>query len=159
MGAHGKAPRKGEKRNICENRKARHDYDLSEFTETGLVLLGSEVKSLRAGEAHLNEAWVGFEGRKMFLFKAHIAPFPQANQFNHEPDRPRPLLLHEHEIEHFREIVREKGLTLVALRLYFDGAKVKLEMAVGRGKKQHDKRHTLRAQEDRKEIARALNRG
>ncbi len=157
MGDKSGASRKEARRNICENRKARHEFDLSEFTEAGLVLRGSEVKSLRAGEAHLNEAWVGFEGGKMYLFKAHIAPFPQANQFNHEPDRPRPLLLHAHEVAHFREVTREKGLTLVPLRLYFDGARVKLELAVGRGRKDYDKRQALRAKEDRREIRKALS--
>ena len=151
--------RKGTRRLICENRKGRHDYDLEQFTEAGLILMGSEVKSVRSGNAHLNEAWVGFEGRRAFLFKAHIAPYPQATHVNHEPDRPRPLLLKAEELEKLRQTVREKGLTLVPLKLYFDGPWVKLEFAVGKGRKHHDKRDSLREKEDRKEISRAMSRG
>lgn len=150
--------RKGTLRVICENRRARHEYELSEFTEAGLILVGSEVKALRAGTAHLNDAWVGFEGYKPILFKAHIGPFPQANQFNHEPDRPRPLLLKAEEIEKLRQSVRERGLTLVPIKLYFDGPWIKLTFAVGRGRNEHDKRQNLREKEDRREIQRALHR-
>jgi SsrA-binding protein len=150
--------RRGDRRIICENRRARHEYDLDDFTEAGLVLLGSEVKSLRAGTAHLDEAWVGFEGLKPILYKAHIAPFPQAGPFNHEPDRPRPLLMSAEQIAHFREVVREKGLTLVPLRLLLNGPWIKLEFAVGKGRKQHDKRNALREREDKREIAAAVRR-
>ncbi|MSQ01872.1 MAG: SsrA-binding protein SmpB [Myxococcales bacterium] len=151
--------RKGERRNICENRRARHDYELEGHTEAGLMLMGSEVKSLRRGEAHLQDAWVGFENGKPFLMKAHIAPYQQATHLCHEPDRPRPLLLHWQECARLRQAVKEKGLTLVPLRLYFDGPWAKLEFAVGKGRKHHDKRDSLRELEDRKEIARAMNRG
>ena len=150
--------KKGQIRVICENRRARHEYDLEEFTVAGLILVGSEVKSLRAGTAHLNDAWVGFEGHKPIHYKSHIAPFPQANQFNHEPDRPRPLLLSAVQIERLRQVVREKGLTLVPLKIMFDGPWAKLEFAIGRGRKQRDKRDSVREKEDKREIARVVHR-
>jgi SsrA-binding protein len=150
--------RKGERRVICENRRAAHDYDLGDEYVAGIVLRGTEVKALRAGTAHLNEAWVGFEGTRPALFKAHIGPFPQAGPFNHEADRPRLLLLAAAEIARLRELVREKGLTLVPLRLYFEGPWAKLAFAPGKGRKQHDKRQSLREKDDRREIAEALRR-
>lgn len=153
------AARKAERRNICENRRARHDYELGDVLVAGMVLMGSEVKSLRNGEAHLSEAWVGFEGGKLCLLKAHIAPYKQATHICHEADRARPLLVHAHEVARLREAVRERGLTLVPLRLYFEGPWAKLEFALGKGRKQHDKRDSMRELEDRKEIARAMNRG
>ena len=124
-----------------------------------MVLLGSEVKSLRARQAHLEEAWVGFHEGKLCLLDAHIAPFPQANRNNHAPDRARPLLLSSSELEKLRHALREKGLTLVPLEMYFDGPWAKLTIALGRGRKLHDKRQELRAKEDRKEAARAMRRG
>jgi SsrA-binding protein len=150
--------RKGQHRVICENRRARHEYELDEVTEAGLILLGSEVKALRSGTAHLNDAWVGFEGQKPMLYKCHIGPFPQANQFNHEAERPRPLLLKATEVARLRTLVREKGLTLVPLKLYFDGPWAKLTFAIGRGRKNHDKRTNIREREDRQEIRRVMGR-
>ncbi len=150
--------RKGERRIICDNRRARHEYELESHTEAGLVLMGSEVKSLRKGNAHLSDAWVGFENGKAILFKAHIAPYAQATHVCHEPDRPRPILLHAEQVARMSQAVRERGLTLVPLKLYFDGPWVKLEFAVGRGRKEHDKREALREREDRIEIARAYHR-
>lgn len=154
MGAH-----KGDRRLICENRRARYDYELTDHVEAGLILMGSEVKSLRRGEAHLSEAWVGFENGRPFLMQAHVAPYKQATHVCHEPDRPRPLLLHATEAERLRQIVKERGLTLVPLKLFFDGPWAKLEFAVGKGRKHHDKRDALREREDRQEIARAMRRG
>lgn len=151
--------RKGDRRLICENRRARHDYELGLHVEAGLILMGSEVKALRRGDAHLNEAWVGFEGGRPFLMQAHVAPYKEATHVCHEADRPRPLLLHGHEVERLRQIVKERGLTLVPLKLFFDGPWAKLEFAVGKGRKLHDKRDALREREDRQEIARAMRRG
>jgi SsrA-binding protein len=148
--------RKGERRIICENRRARWEFELSDHLEAGLVLMGSEVKSLRQRNAHLSEAWVGFEHGKPVLMKAHVTPYLQATHFCHEPDRPRPLLLHKNEVEFLREAVREKGLTIVPLALLIDGPWIKLQIAVGRGRKSHDKRHALREADDRREMARAL---
>lgn len=150
------APPKTDRRNVCQNRKARHEYDLSDFLEVGIMLLGSEVKSLRQGKASLDEAWVKVDARGATLMDAHIAPYVQANQFNHDPVRPRPLLLNQHEIDKLRQKVREKGLTVVPIQLYFKGPWCKLEIAVGRGRQQHDKRHALREQQDKREAQRAL---
>lgn len=148
-----------QRRNVCQNRKARHEFELFDTFEAGMVLLGSEVKSLRNGKANLDDAWVGFDtAARPVLMNAHIAPYEQANRQNHEPTRPRPLLLEWEEIEKLRQKVREKGLTLVPLQLYFLGPWCKLEFALGRGRKLHDKRHALREKEDRKETQRALRR-
>lgn len=147
---------KGKIRVICENRRARFDYELLEDFEAGLVLLGPEVKSLRKGDAHLNDAWVGFEGNHLVLFKAHIAPYEQANRENHDPLRPRPLLLHREELKKLRNRVRERGLTLIPTKIYFDGPWAKVSFSVGRGRKEHDKRHAIREREDRREVQRAI---
>lgn len=148
-----------QRRNVCQNRKARHEFELFDTFEAGMVLLGSEVKSLRNGKANLDEAWVGFDtAARPVLMGAHIAPYEQANRQNHEPTRPRPLLLEWAEIDKLRQKVREKGLTLVPLQLYFLGPWCKLEFALARGRKLHDKRHALREKEDRKETQRALRR-
>lgn len=153
------AAEKSKRRVVCVNRRAHHQYALEDRFEAGLVLLGSEVKSLRAGEATLEDAWVGFELGCAMLMGAHIAPYPQANRQNHEPTRPRKLLLHKGEEEKLRQRTRERGLTIVPLQLYFDGAWCKLSLAVGKGKKLHDKRQELKAREDRKEVARATRGG
>ncbi len=149
--------RKGERRIVCENRRARFEFDLSDHLEAGLVLMGSEVKSVRNRNAHLSEAWVGFENNRPVLMKAHIAPYLQATHICHEPDRPRPLLLHAAEVELLREAVRERGLTIVPLALLLDGPWIKLQIAIGRGRKLHDKRHALREADDKREMARALS--
>lgn len=150
-------PTPRERRNVCQNRRARFEFELFETFEAGLILWGSEVKSLRAGKGTLEDAWVGFDdaGRPV-LMGAHIAPYPQANRENHEPTRPRPMLMHTEEIRRLRQRVKEKGLTLVPLQMYFQGPWVKVEFAVGRGKKLHDKRHTIREREDTREAQRAI---
>lgn len=149
--------RKTERRLITHNRRARFDFELEEHLEAGLVLLGSEVKSLRAGKCTLEEAYIAFdEAGRLVLLNCHIAPYPQANRQNHEPLRPRPLLVHAAERVRLRQRVKEKGLTIVPVQMYFQGARVKLEIALGRGKKHHDKRASLREADDRREIARAL---
>jgi SsrA-binding protein len=153
------ATEKSKRRVVCANRRAHYQFALEEHYDAGLVLLGSEVKSLRAGEATLEDAWVGFEHGCAMLMGAHIAPYPQANRQNHEPTRPRKLLLHKSEEEKLRQRVRERGLTIVPLQLYFEGAWCKLSLAVGRGKKLHDKRQALKAREDRKEVQRATRGG
>ena len=146
-----------EHRNVCQNRRARFEYELFETFEAGLILLGPEVKSLRQGKGTLEDAWVGFDDRaRPVLMGAHIAPYAQANRENHEPLRPRPMLMHREEIRRLRQRVKEKGLTLVPLQMYFEGPWVKLEFAVGRGKKLHDKRHSIREREDTREAQRAI---
>jgi SsrA-binding protein len=141
---------------ICENRKARHEYEILETVEAGIALTGSEVKSLRNGKGNLNEAYVRFEGGEAWLTDAHIPPYAEANRNNHEPKRSRKLLLGRGEIERWSSRVSEKGLTAVPLRMYFKGPWVKLELALGRGKKLHDKRQALKEADDRREMDRAL---
>jgi SsrA-binding protein len=146
-----------ERRNVAQNRKARHEFEILETFEAGLLLVGSEVKSLRQGKSSIDEAYVGFDptGRAV-LFDAHIPPYVEANRNNHEPTRPRPLLLHALEVKRLRQTVKEKGLTLVPLQLYFKGPYCKLEFALGRGRKLHDKRQAMREADDRRETQRAL---
>ena len=120
------------------------------------MLTGSEVKSMRAGKVALDEAWVEFQKGVPVLMGAHIAIFLQANRYNHEPTRPRPLLLHKAESEKLHQLVKEKGVTLVPLELYFKGTWIKLAFAVGRGRKLHDKRHALREKDDKREVQREL---
>ncbi|MFN7146192.1 MAG: SsrA-binding protein SmpB [Myxococcota bacterium] len=150
-------PTPRERRNVCLNRRARFEFELFETYEAGLMLLGSEVKSLRQGKGTLEDAWVGFgdDGRPV-LMGAHIAPYPQANQQNHEPTRPRPMLMNREEIRRLKQRVKEKGLTLVPTQMYFQGPWIKVEFAVGRGKKLHDKRHSIREREDTREAQRAV---
>ena len=148
---------KDARRNVCLNRKARYEYELEDRHEAGLVLTGSEVKSLRGGGGNLDDAWVGFDGRgRAMLYDAHIAPYVQANRQNHEPRRPRPLLLHGIEVERLHQKVKERGYTLVPLQLYFKGAWCKVEFALGKGRKRHDKRQAEREHEDRREMRRAM---
>jgi SsrA-binding protein len=150
-------PTPRDRRNVCLNRRARFEFELFEIYEAGLMLLGSEVKSLRGGKGNMEDAWVGFDDRgRPMLMGAHIAPYPQANIQNHEPTRPRPMLMHWEEIRRLKARVKEKGLTLVPMQMYFQGPWVKVEFAVGRGKKLHDKRQTIREREDTREAQRAI---
>jgi len=136
------------------NRKASHQYEVLECFETGMVLVGSEVKSIRAGNISLSESWVDIsEKGELWLVGAHVNEYSQANQFNHIPARRRKLLAHKHEIEKMQKAVETKGLTLVPLKLYFKKRKAKLEIAICRGKKHHDKRQDLIAKDDAKRIS------
>lgn len=141
---------------IAENRKARHEYDILDRFEAGLVLVGSEVKSLRGGKGNIAESFVKFVRDEAFLVNAHIATYPQAHQFNHEPRRARKLLMKRVELDKLAEKVQQKGLTIVPLKLFFKGAWVKLELGLARGRKLHDKRHALKARQDKREMDRAL---
>lgn len=143
---------------IAENRKARHEYDILDKVEAGLVLVGSEVKSLRGGKGNIAEAFVKFVGDEAFLVDAHIATYAHAHQFNHEPRRQRKLLMKRPELDRLHEKVQQKGLTVVPLRLLFKGAWVKVELGLARGRKLHDKRHALKARQDKREMDRALRR-
>lgn len=144
------------RRNVCVNRKARHEFELGESFEAGIVLVGSETKSLRAGKGNLDDAWVRVEGGEAWLMGAHIGPYPQAGQFNHEATRPRKLLLHNSEIARLQQRIRERGLAVIPLQMYFKGPWCKVEIAVGRGKKLHDKREALKEAQDKREVARAM---
>jgi len=141
---------------IASNRKAFHDYFVLQKFEAGIALTGTEVKSLREGRANLKDSYVGFEHGEAFLLGAHISPYAHGNRENHDPERPRKLLLHRREIERIRVQVVEKGLTVVPLRLYFKAGRVKAEIAVVRGKKQYDKRESEKRREAEREAAAAM---
>jgi len=145
----------GEK-NICVNRQARFNYFIDEIYEAGLVLVGSEVKSLRDGKANLADSYARIQKGEAFLINAHVSAYPGANQFNHDPTRPRKLLLHQREIERLTGKTKERGFTLIPLRLYFKNGKAKVELGLARGKKLYDKRETLRRKVAEREVERAI---
>lgn len=146
-----------EPRTVTVNRKARHDYFIDETVEAGLVLTGSEVKSLRDGRANLKDSYARVDRGEAVLVNAHISPYDAAARDNHEPTRSRKLLLHRREIDRLHGKLNEKGLTLVPLRIYFNArGRAKVELGLGRGKKQYDKRQTIKEREARRETARAL---
>lgn len=145
-----------EEKTICLNRRARHDYFIEETFEAGMVLTGSEVKSLRDGRANLKDSHVRILKGEAVLLNAHISPYPAANQFNHDPTRNRKLLLHKREIRRLAGRVSERGLTLIPLRLYFKKGRAKAELGLARGKKLYDKRETLRKRAMQREVERSL---
>lgn len=145
-----------EEKVVCVNRKARHDYFIEETYEAGLVLKGSEVKSLREGKANLKDSYARILRGEAFLLNAHISPYSAAHQFNHDPTRTRKLLLHKQQIQRLSAKTAERGLTLIPLRLYFKGGRAKVELGIARGKKLYDKRETLRRKESRREMERSL---
>jgi SsrA-binding protein len=125
---------------ISTNRKVGFEYFLFDRYEAGLALQGSEIKSIRAGQVSLSESYISVDERNAWLVEAHIAPYEQANRFNHDPKRPRRLLLHKRERKEIWESIRQKGMTVVPIRLYLSGGRAKIEIAVARGKKIRDKR-------------------
>ena len=141
---------------IAENRRARHDYQLLERFEAGLVLTGTEVKSLRDGRATLAQSWADIREGEAWLQGAEIAIYDQGNRANHEPTRARKLLLHRREIDRLYGQVREKGLTLVPTKLYFKDGRVKVELALARGKDVRDKRRAVQEREAKRDIERAM---
>jgi SsrA-binding protein len=146
---------KGEKL-IVDNRRARHDYHLLDRVEAGLVLTGTEVKSLRDGRASLQQSYADVRDGEAWLVGSHISVYDQGSSRNHDPDRDRKLLLHRGEIESLAGKVRERGLTLVPTRLYFKDGRVKVELALARGKELHDKRRDIAKREADRQIERAL---
>jgi SsrA-binding protein len=146
---------KGEKL-ISDNRRARHDYHLTDRYEAGVVLTGTEVKSLREGRVTLQQAYADVREREAWLVGVHIDEYAQGNRANHDPDRPRKLLLHQREIEKLYAQVREKGFTVVPTRLYFKDGRVKVEIALARGKDLYDKRRTIADRDARRQIDREL---
>jgi SsrA-binding protein len=152
-----KAPKAadGARRVIASNRKARHDYEILERLEAGIQLVGSEVKSLRGGKVTFADAHVAFEGGEAFLYQLHIPEYVHANQFNHDPTRKRRLLMKQEEIARLEGKVREAGLALIPLELYFKGSWVKVEIALARGRKLHDKREALKEKDSKREIRQA----
>ena len=140
----------------CENRKARHDYFIHETYEAGMELVGTEVKSLRAGKANLRDSYAYIKNGEVFLDHMHISPYEQGNIFNHEPLRKRKLLMHKAEIVKLFSKTREKGFTLVPLKLYFSKGRAKLELALASGKHNYDKRRDLAEKAAKRDIERAL---
>ena len=153
-----KAPRESGESNIAVNRKARHDFEIGERFEAGLVLVGSEVKSLRDGKANLKDSFARMQSGEVWLHNLHISPYDAASQFGHEPLRSRKLLLNRREIDKLDGKVKERGLTLIPLRLYFKKGRAKVEIALARGKKRHDKRESIREREATREVDRAIKR-
>ncbi len=141
---------------MATNRKARHDYEILETYEAGLVLRGTEVKSLREGKVNFKDSYAAVEGNEAWLVACHISPYHHGTDANHDPERKRKLLLHRTEINRLLGKVQERGLTLIPLRLYFKQGRAKLELGLARGKKLHDKRRVLREKEARREMDRAV---
>jgi SsrA-binding protein len=143
---------------IARNRRARHDYHIEEVYEAGLVLTGTEVKSLRAGRASLTDGFGQISDHEVWLHNVHIPVYTQGTWTNHEPRRTRKLLMHRREIDKLASETTERGLTLVPLALYFKDGKAKVELALARGKRSYDKRHDLAARDAAREVDRALRR-
>ena len=139
---------------IATNRKAKHEYFLLETYEAGLVLKGSEIKSIRAGQISLSQAYVTTDGREIWLVNAHIAPYNEANRFNHDPLRQRKLLLHGSEIRKLYAKVKQKGATIIPLRVYLKEGLAKIEIALAKGKKHYDKRAEIAKRDAQREIDR-----
>ena len=146
------------KKIIASNRRARHEYTIEDTVEAGLVLTGTEVKSLRAGRATLTDGFGQISDSEAWLHGVHIPQYTQGTWTNHEPRRTRKLLLHRREIDKLASSIRERGLTLVPLSLYFKNGRVKIELGVGRGKRTYDKRHDLAKRDAAREVERELRR-
>jgi SsrA-binding protein len=144
------------KASVARNPRATHDYHIVDRWEAGLVLSGTEVKSLRQGKASIKEAFGQVRGREVWLEGMHVTPYEQGNRYNHEPVRPRKLLLHRREIDRLIGAVQQKGLALVPLELYFRKGRAKVTLALGKGKKTHDRREDLKRRMADREMARAI---
>jgi SsrA-binding protein len=140
---------------ITENRKARHNYQIEDVFEAGLVLRGTEVKSLRQGRVNLKDAYARIKNGEVFVYQMHINPYPFAYYNNHDPLRPRKLLLHKREIKRLYGKVNEQGAALIPLKLYFKDGKVKIAIALAKGKRKYDKRETIRRRDEQREMDRA----
>ena len=152
---------KGKKRkaapgDVATNRQARYRYELLDKLETGIVLQGTEVKSLREGSVQIKDGYAQIRDGELWLYNVHIPPYGPASRENHDPERPRKLLAHKREIERLIGKIQERGLTLVPTRIYFSGPRAKVEVALARGKDRFDKRDTIKAREQRRDIERAL---
>ncbi len=143
---------------ICQNKKAKHDYFIDDILEAGIVLLGTEVKSIREGRVNLKDSYAKIKDGEVFLYGCHISPYPHASYNNHEPERVRKLLLHKREIKRLIGKTKEKGYSLIPLRLYFRGGKVKVELALARGKKKYDKREAIKRREEARELKRIMRK-
>ena len=139
---------------IAENRKARHDYNIEDTYEAGMVLVGTEVKSLRMGKANLKDSYARIKNGEVFVYQMHIGAYPFAYYNNHDPLRSRKLLLHNYEIKKLYGKVNEKGYSLIPLKIYFKDGKAKMSLALARGKQSHDKRETIRRRDQKRELER-----
>jgi SsrA-binding protein len=144
---------------VCQNRKARHDYFILDEYEAGMVLLGTEVKSLRLGRANVKDSYAKVRGGEVFLYNMHIGAYPFAAYGNHDPLRPRKLLLHKDEIKRLTGKLEEKGQTLIPLQVYFREGKAKVTLALAKGKRKYDKREAIRKREEKRELDRAKREG
>lgn len=144
---------------VSVNRKARHDYSVEDSYEAGLVLMGSEIKSIRAGKVNLRQAFVQFRDGEAWVHDMHITPYERGGYANHEAMRPRKLLLHRAEIEGLRAQVAQKGFTVIPLSLYLKGGRAKVEIALAKGRKLYDKREAIAEREAERDMARASKRG
>ena len=149
------AERAGGDRTVATNRRARHEYEILETVEAGLVLRGTEVKALRAGQVTFKDSYATVRNGEAWLLACHISPYSHGTDANHDPERDRKLLLHARELSRLSGKIAERGLTLVPLRLYFKGGRAKLEIGLARGKKLHDKRSAIREREVAREMDRA----
>jgi len=140
-----------EVKTVATNRKARFEYQLLETFEAGLVLKGTEIKSIRRGQISLQEAYVRTDGKQAWLVGAHIAPYEHASAFQHDPDREKKLLLNKHEIRELYNAVRIKGLTIIPVRVYLKGGRAKVEIAIAKGKKKYDKREAIKKRDFERE--------
>lgn len=141
---------------LAQNRRAGFEFEILERFEAGLVLKGSEVKSMRDGKLSLAESYAQFERDELFLLGAHVAEFPQAHRRNHEPLRPRKLLLHRRQLDRLHEAVQQAGMTIVVLQIYLKDGRIKAELGLARGKKLHDKRASIKSREQEREVRRAM---
>ena len=141
---------------ICTNKRARRDYSVDETYEAGMVLMGTEVKALRQGKANLKDSYARIKEGEIFLVDSHVSPYSHGNQFNHDPDRTRKLLMHKREIRKLYGKTREKGFTLIPLRMYFKDGKAKVEIGLAKGKKLYDKRDDLKRRAMEREIERSF---
>lgn len=141
---------------IARNKKARHDYEILSTYEAGLVLLGTEIKSIREGKVQLKDGFARIEGNEAFLHEVYISPYPNAGPFNHDPTRTRKLLLHKREIRRLYGKVQEKGLSLVPISLYLKNSRAKVELGLARGKRKYEKREAIKRQDAKREIQRSL---
>lgn len=148
----------GGRKVVATNRRARHDYEVLETLECGIALTGSEIKSVRAGQVQLKDAYAEIRGGELWLTSAHIAPYKFAREGGHEPERPRKLLAHRREIERLIGKVNEAGLTLIPLSVYLSGGLAKVELALARGRRTIDKRHRIKEREMQREMDRARGR-
>ena len=140
---------------IAENRKARYNYFIVDEFEAGMVLMGTEVKSLRLGHAHLKDSYARIKNGEVFVFQIHISPYPFAYYENHDPLRPRKLLLHKYEIKRLYGKINEKGMSLIPLKVYFKSGKAKITLALAKGKRKYDKREAIRRRDEKRDLERS----